>query len=138
MCDAYFKFKSVEIDSSTTYSAQSAYLLEIYVFQRFSGIYFVNGAEGSFHNTARSAEDNAGTSGFSHGVVERAIQHQRKTYISPFDKSGELAGGDRVVYIGDSIYLKLVAGTFIFLCQAGHDRNHYQLFFGDSHFLCPV
>ena len=55
------------------------------------------------HNTARSAEDNAGTSGFSHGVVERAIQHQRKTYISPFDKSGELAGGDRVCLLYTSI-----------------------------------
>ena len=75
MCDAYFEFKTIQVDGGAADTVQSAYLFKIYILERFSGIDFVDGARGGFHHTACGAKDNAGACRFAHRVVERTVQY---------------------------------------------------------------
>ena len=126
------------MDGSTPHTAQSAYLFKIYIFQRFSGIDFVNGAQGGFHYTTCRTEDDTGTGRFSHRIVERAVQYEGKTDVGTLYQSCQFAGGDGIINVGDAVHFKFVTVTFIFLGQTGHDGDDYQFLAGDSHFLCPV
>ena len=76
MCDAYFQFKSVQVDGGAPDTAQSAYLFKVDILQRLSGVDFLNGAQGGFQDTTRRTEDDTGAGRFSQRVVERAVQHE--------------------------------------------------------------
>ena len=119
-------------------TVKSAYLFEVYIFQRFSGIDFINRTEDGFHYTTCCTENNAGTGRLTHRVVKRAVQYQREADIGAFNQSCQFAGGNRIIYVGNTVHFKFIAGTLVLLCQTGHDGYDYQLFSGNSHLFRPI
>ena len=89
--------------------------------------HIVDGAAGSFENTAGNTEDVSGTAGFTQGAVEGVIIQVGEVDTGFAEHLAEFAGGDNVVNITDAVIGEFRTGGFVFLGLAGHDGNNNQI-----------
>ena len=83
--------------------AQSAYLFKVDILQRLSGVDFINGAQGGFHDTTRRTEDDTGAGRFSHRQLSNGLYQSRrvKPMLARLYQACQFAGGDGVIDVGD-------------------------------------
>ena len=119
-------------------TVQTAHLLKLDMCQFLSCEFLIHRAQSSLHDTARRAEDGTSATGVAQRHVELAVLKAVKVDVHALDQFGQLNSGNRVVHVGVAGGDELVAGTFIFLGQARHHRNHHQFVAGNAHALGPI
>lgn len=99
----------------------------------------VSRTKSRFHNTARYAEDRAGSRVSAEKIVSRLFRKAQEVNTGGLDHTSELAGRqDDVGILATAGLHVLVAGDFVFLGRAGHNGSYVDILACDGVLLGPV
>src|SRR3989338_5688422 len=99
-----------------------------------------------FQHTAGSGEKSGSASRLSEGVVIRTLRKRVELYAFVLKKMGDFARSEHIVSVLNSRLCtvgtrdgrsKLRSESFVFLSNAGHNRNHLDFFGVESHLSSP-
>ncbi len=104
-------------------AVKAAHVQEFELFEGLAGDFFVDGAQGCFHDAAGSAEDGAGAGGEAQGAVKVVFGELPDRQAHVFDEFDEFAGSQHNVHIAAAVAAHFGAGGFKFFGGAGHDGD---------------
>ena len=114
---------SGQADGAFFDAVKAAHVHEFEFFEGLAGDFFVDGAQGRFHDASGSAEDGASAGGEAQGAVKVVFGELADGQAHVFDEFDELAGGQHNVHIAVAVATHFGAGGFKFFGGAGHDGD---------------
>ena len=123
--DGHVDGHTVQLDGSLTDALEATHLLELDGLVLLAGQDEVDGAQGSLHNAAGDAEDDAGAGVLAHQIlVELLVRETLEEDTGTLDHAGQLPGGQNGIHIPQTIHIQLLTLGLVLLGGAGHDGDH--------------
>ena len=116
-------FPAVQRHGAFLDSVESADIVEVEFFQCFAGDFFVDRAQGRFHDAACGAEDRAGAGAGAERAVKVALRQIAEGKTDVFDELDELARGEDDIDVLHAVASHFRPGGFKFLGGTRHDGH---------------
>ena len=120
--------EAIKVDGSFLDAFETTGFFEIDFGKSLACVEFVGGTQSSFHNTTGSTKDDTGTSGLTQRIVEVLFGHVVEVEVALTDHVSQLTGAEHEVDIRISVYAEFLTSTLTLLGEAGHNRNHNEVF----------